>query len=41
MLAAYPGLLADNELLRDKGWEEWSRLQSERLASGFTYPYGE
>ena len=39
MLAAYPGLLTDNELLRDKGWEEWGRSQKERQAAGFTYPY--
>mgnify|MGYP003623538552 FL=1 len=41
MVAAYPGLQTDNELLRDKSWEEWGRLQEERMASGFTYPYGE
>ena len=39
MRAADPGLLADNELVRDKGWEEWSRLQEERGTSAFTYPY--
>ncbi len=39
MLATYPGLLSDNELLRDKGWEKWGRLQKERHACGFTYPY--
>lgn len=41
MIAAYSGILADNELLRDKGWEEWSSLQKQRQASGFTYPYNE
>ena len=41
MVAIYPGLLADNELLRDKGLEEWGRLQMERQASAFTYPYEE
>ena len=30
ILATYPGLLSDNELLRDKGWEKWGRLQKER-----------
>ena len=39
MFAAYPGLLSDNELLRDKGWEKWGKLQKERQACGFTYPY--
>ena len=33
----YPILKQDNALLRDKGWEDWARLQDERKAGGFTY----
>ena len=33
----YPGLKADNILLREKGWDAWAKLQDERKASGFTY----
>jgi hypothetical protein len=33
----YPILEQDNALLRDKGIEEWSKLQDERRARGFTY----
>ena len=35
---AYPILLSDNAILREKGTGEWSKLQDERMASGFTYP---
>ena len=35
---AYPLLLSDNAILREKGKDEWSKLQDERQASGFTYP---
>jgi len=33
----YPILKHDNALLREKGWEGWSKLQEERRASGFVY----
>jgi len=34
----YPLLLSDNAILREKGMDEWSKLQDGRMASGFTYP---
>ena len=34
----YPVLLGDNAVLREKSMEEWSKLQVERQAKGFTYP---
>jgi hypothetical protein len=27
----------DNSVLREQGWETWSKLQDERQAKGFTY----
>lgn len=33
----YHVLEQDNTLLREKGWDEWTKLQTERCASGFTY----
>ena len=33
----YSVLEQDNALLRDKGWDAWFELQTERRASGFTY----
>jgi hypothetical protein len=36
-LAAYPTLESDNALLREKGFDEWGKLQDERRQSGFTY----
>jgi len=33
----YPILLHDNLILREKGMDEWSKLQDERHAKGFTY----
>jgi hypothetical protein len=30
-------LFADNELLREKGMEEWSKMQDERIAKKFCY----
>jgi len=33
----YPVLKRDNSVLREKGMDEWSKLQEERLAKGFTY----
>ena len=36
----YPILKSDNALLREEGWEGWSKLQDERLASGFVYQNG-
>ena len=27
----------DNSVLREKGWETWSKLQDERHTGGFTY----
>ena len=34
---AYPILKNDNDLLREKGLDEWNKLQEERKAKGFTY----
>jgi len=34
----YPPLLKDNAFLREKGMEEWAKLQDERQKKGFTYP---
>lgn len=36
-LTGYPMLKDDNALLRDKGIEEWGKLQDERKAKGYTY----
>jgi hypothetical protein len=33
----FPLLLNDNVILREKGMDEWSKLQDERQARGFTY----
>ena len=33
----YPVLIHDNSVLREKGWDEWSKLQDERKDRGFTY----
>ena len=33
----YPILKNDNRLLREKGLDEWSKLQGERKEKGFTY----
>jgi hypothetical protein len=33
----YPILQQDNALLREKGMEEWLKLQDERHERGFTY----
>jgi len=33
----HPALRSDNALLRDKGFEEWGKLQDERKKRGFTY----
>ena len=33
----YLTLKQDNELLRDKGMDDWSNLQNERRGKGFTY----
>jgi hypothetical protein len=33
----YPVLKSDNALLRDKGIDEWAKLQDERRARRFTY----
>ena len=33
----YPILKGDNSVLREKGWDAWSKLQDERQARGFTY----
>ena len=33
----YPLLKQDNALLREKGLEEWAKLQDERHANGFVY----
>jgi len=33
----YPVLKSDNALLREKGMDEWARLQDERQAKGWTY----
>ncbi|MCL2149044.1 MAG: DUF3795 domain-containing protein [Methanomassiliicoccaceae archaeon] len=35
-----PVALRDNELLREKGVDAWSRLQDERCAKGFVYQDG-
>jgi hypothetical protein len=35
---SYPILQHDNSVLREKGWEAWSKLQNERQAKGFIYP---
>jgi len=37
----YPVLEHDNALIRREGLDEWSKLQDERLARGFTYSDGE
>ena len=34
--AGYPMLKHDNSVLREKGWEEWSKLQDEHRSRGFT-----
>ena len=34
---AYPTLLNDNNLIREKGLEEWARLQDKRRSENFTY----
>jgi hypothetical protein len=34
----YHLLLGDNAILREKGRDEWSKLQDERQTKGFTYP---
>ena len=33
----YPILKSDNDLLREKGWERWAKLQDERCKNGFAY----
>jgi len=33
----YSVLFADNKVLREKGIEEWSKMQDERVAKGFCY----
>ena len=33
----YPMLVSDNDLLRDKGWDAWAKLQDERRSRGYTY----
>ena len=33
----YPILKGDNLVLRENGWDAWSKLQDERQARGFTY----
>jgi len=33
----YSVLKHDNSVLRERGWEAWSKLQDERQARGFTY----
>ena len=33
----YPVLKNDNDVLRNKGWNAWSKIQDERAANGFTY----
>ena len=33
----YPILKSDNDLLREKGWERWAKLQDERCKKGFAY----
>lgn len=37
MLKSYPGIIVDNALLRERGLDEWAKLQNERRAKGFTY----
>lgn len=37
MLKAYPGIIVDNTLLRERGLDEWAKLQDERRARGFIY----
>jgi hypothetical protein len=34
---ALPVFKHDNALLKEEGWEAWSKLQDERKAKGFTY----
>ena len=34
---AYPVLKNDNDLLREKGLNEWNKMQEERESKGFTY----
>jgi hypothetical protein len=36
-LKRYPVLEQDNALLREQGFEAWSKLQDERRANGFVY----
>jgi len=33
----HPVLIADNAFLKEKGMDEWAKLQDERRAEGFTY----
>ncbi|MDR0324161.1 MAG: DUF3795 domain-containing protein [Treponema sp.] len=33
----YPVLKNDNDVLRNEGWDAWSKMQNERMAKGFTY----
>ena len=35
--ATYPLLKSDNDILREKGMDEWTRMQDERTREGFTY----
>ena len=35
--AGYPVLEKDNAVMRDKGMDEWAKLQDERRLEGFTY----
>jgi len=35
--ATYPILKSDNDLIREKGYNEWNKMQAERKAKGFAY----
>ena len=37
MQKGYPGIIADNTLLREHGLDAWEKMQDERRAKGFTY----
>ena len=37
----YPSLEHDNSVLREKGWEEWEKLQDDRQAKGSEFAYAE
>ncbi|MDR2866472.1 MAG: DUF3795 domain-containing protein [Methanomassiliicoccaceae archaeon] len=38
--SGYPVIRADNDMLREEGWDVWLKTQDERRAKGFTYSDG-